>query len=96
MRSETALSGKALATDVAMEGPVLSPLDLGVMVPQVLLKVGELDEGASTVGEVAFVRTLAWKERKLGLSPVLSPSEDADFFFMTDGKGMRFKGWQCA
>ena len=31
------------------------------MVPQVLLQVGELDEGPPTVGDVAFVGPLAWR-----------------------------------
>lgn len=59
MGPQTALSGKPFAADVAVEGPVLGPLDLRVVVAQVLLQVGELDEGSPAVGEVAFVGPLA-------------------------------------
>lgn len=57
--AEAALRGKALSADVAVEGAVLGSLHLGVVVPQVLLEVGQLDEGAAAVGQVAFVWTLA-------------------------------------
>lgn len=63
VRSETALGGETLATDVAVEGPVLGPLHLGVVVAEVLLQVRQLDEGAPAVWEVAFVGALAWKVR---------------------------------
>lgn len=52
------LSGKALPADVAVERPVLHALQLRVMVPEVLLQVRQLDEGAAAVRKVAFVGAL--------------------------------------
>lgn len=59
MGSETGLGGEPFAADVAVEGPVLGALDLRVVVAKVLLQVGQLDERASAVGKVTFVRPLA-------------------------------------
>jgi hypothetical protein len=59
MGSETGLGGEPFAADVAVEWPVLGSLHLGVVIAKVLLQVGQLDERASAVGKVAFVRTLA-------------------------------------
>lgn len=49
MSSQTAFSGEAFATDVAVEGSILCPLHLSVVVPQVLLEIGQLDEGSPAV-----------------------------------------------
>jgi len=57
--SEAALRGEPLAADVAVEGPVLQPLDLALVVAQVLLQVRQLDEGPPALGDVAFVRSLS-------------------------------------
>ena len=59
--SQTALSGKSLSTDVAVERPVFQSLDLRLVVSKVLLKVGQLDEGPTTLWYVALVLTLACK-----------------------------------
>ena len=59
--SQTALSGKSLSTDVAVERPVFQSLDLRLVVSKVLLKVGQLDEGPTTLWDVALVWTLACK-----------------------------------
>lgn len=58
MGPQRALGGEALAADVTVEGPVLHPLQLGVVVTEVLLKVGELDEGPAALRQVALVRPL--------------------------------------
>lgn len=50
VRPEAGLGGETLAADVAVEGTVLGALHLGVVVPQVLLQVRQLDEGAPAVG----------------------------------------------
>ena len=61
MCSKTALSGKSFAADVTVEGPVLEPLDLALVVAQVLLQVAQLDEGATAVRNMAFIRSLSCK-----------------------------------
>lgn len=71
MRAQAGLGGEALAADVAVERPVLGALHLGVVVAQVLLQVGQLDEGAAALGQMALVRALAcglWRQRVWGLS----------------------------
>ena len=73
--SQTALRGKSLSTDVAVERPVLQSLDLRLVVSKVLLKVGQLDEGPATLWYVALVRTLACKPNsqiKCNIQPFLS------------------------
>ena len=60
MGPETGLGGEPLAADVAVEGPVLEPLDLALVVAEVLLQVRELDEGAPALGDVALVRPLPY------------------------------------
>lgn len=60
VRPQAGLRREALSADVAVEGPILGALHLRVVVPQVLLEVGQLDEGPATVREVALVRSLAW------------------------------------
>ena len=59
MGPETALSGESLATDVAVKGPVFQSFNLGLVVPEVLLQVGQLDERSATLGNVTFVGSLA-------------------------------------
>jgi len=49
VRTEAGLRGEALAADVAVERPVLRPLHLSVVIPQVLLQVRQLDEGPPAV-----------------------------------------------
>lgn len=56
---QTAIRREALAADVAEEGPALGAFRLSVMISQMLLQVGQLDEGASAVGQVALVGPLA-------------------------------------
>ena len=65
MCSQTALGGKSFAAYVAVERPVLQPLQLRLVVPQVLLEIGQLDEGTPTVGHVALVRPFTWKQDTL-------------------------------
>lgn len=59
VRPQAGLGGEALAADVAVERAVLRPLHLGVVVPQVLLEVAQLDERPAAVRQVALVRPLA-------------------------------------
>ena len=54
---QTALCGESLSTDVAVERSVLQPLNLGLVVSEVLLQVGQLDEGSTALRYVALVRT---------------------------------------
>lgn len=73
--SQTALRGKSLSTDVAVERPVFQSLDLRLVVSKVLLKVGQLDEGPTTLWYVALVRTLACKpnsQTKCNIQAILS------------------------
>ena len=63
MGAQAALGGEPLAADLAVERPVLHALDLRIVVPQVLLQVRQLDEGAAALGVVALVRPLTWGER---------------------------------
>jgi hypothetical protein len=46
-----------------VEGSVLRALYLRVVVAQMLLQIAELDEGATTLWQVAFVRPLACNNR---------------------------------
>ena len=59
MRPKTAFCGEPFATNVAVEGSVFEPLDLRLVVPEVLLQVGQLDERAATLGDVTFVGALS-------------------------------------
>ena len=59
MGPEAALSGEALAADVAVEGSVFQSFNLGLVVTEVLLKVRQLDERSATLGNVTFVGPLA-------------------------------------
>nr|CAH7766683.1 unnamed protein product [Callosobruchus chinensis] len=38
-----------------MEGPIFRPFHLSVVVPQVLLEIGKLDEGSSAVWKVTLI-----------------------------------------
>lgn len=58
MGSKGGLGGETFAADGALEGPVLGSLQLGVVVTQVLLQVGQLDEGPAALGHVTSVRSL--------------------------------------
>ncbi len=58
MRPERRLGGESLSANVAVKRSVLESLDLRLVVAQVLLQVGQLDEGAAAVRDVAAVRTL--------------------------------------
>lgn len=49
MGTEAGLRGETLAADVAVERPVLRPLHLSVVIPQVLLQIRQLDEGPPAV-----------------------------------------------
>lgn len=59
VRPQAGLGREALAAQVTVEGPALGPLDLGVVIAQVLLQVRQLDERAATLRQVALVRALA-------------------------------------
>lgn len=59
MRPQTGLRGESFSADVTVEGPVLRPLDLSVVISKVLLKVRELDERSSAIWEVALIGPLA-------------------------------------
>lgn len=87
------LGCEAFTANVTMEGPVFGPLDLRVVVPQVLLQIRQLDEGSSAVWQVAFVRPFALThEKKFSKSDhskrsyirvrFRTPSEDAYCFFL--------------
>lgn len=60
MSAQTRLGGESLAADVAVKWTVLGAFYLGVVVPQVLLQVRELDEGASTFRQMTLVGSFAW------------------------------------
>lgn len=60
VRPQTRLGREALAADVTVERPVFRALHLGIVVAQVLLQIGQLDEGATAFGQVALVGTFAW------------------------------------
>lgn len=47
---QAGLRGETLAAYVAVERPVLGPLHLRVVIPQVLLEIRQLDEGPAAVG----------------------------------------------
>jgi len=47
--TEAGLRGETLAADVAVERPILRPLHLSVVIPQVLLQIRQLDEGPPAV-----------------------------------------------
>jgi len=55
--SETALRSESFAANIAVEGPVLRPFYLGVMVPQMLLEVRQLDKGSTTLWKMTSVRS---------------------------------------
>jgi hypothetical protein len=57
------LSSESFTTDVTVERSVLRALYLRVVVAQMLLQIAELDEGASTLWQVALVRPLACNNR---------------------------------
>lgn len=59
MRAQTGLGGEALSTNVTVERPIFGPFHLSIVIPQVLLQIGQLDEGPATVGQMTFVRTFA-------------------------------------
>lgn len=60
MSAQTRLGSESLAADVAVKWTVLGALYLGIVVSQMLLQVRELNEGASTFGQMTLVRPFAW------------------------------------
>lgn len=62
VRPQTRLRGESFAADGTVEGSVLRPFHLGVVIPQVLLEIGQLDEGSPAVRKVALVWTFAWNK----------------------------------
>lgn len=60
MRPQTGLGGETLPADVTMEWTVFRALHLGVVVAQVLLQIGQLDEGATALRQMALVGALAY------------------------------------
>lgn len=63
MSAQTRLGGESLAADVAVKWTVFGAFYLGVVVPQMLLQVRELDEGASTFRQMTLVGSFAWTPR---------------------------------
>lgn len=58
------LRGESFSADVAVERSVLRTFHLCVMIAQMLLEVAELDEGATTLRQVALVGPLACNNRQ--------------------------------
>ena len=48
-----------------MERPVLQPLNLALVVSEMLLQVRQLYEGPATIGDVTLVRPLAYQKDKI-------------------------------
>ncbi|GBL90113.1 hypothetical protein AVEN_135466-1 [Araneus ventricosus] len=63
MRPEAAVGGEALAARVADVRPVLGALHLALVVAQMLLQVGQLDEGPVALGKMTLVRALPCKQK---------------------------------
>lgn len=61
---EAALGGKPFSADVAVEGSVLGPLNLRIVIAQVLLQIGQLDEGPSAIREVALIGPLTCETKR--------------------------------
>lgn len=59
MRAQAGLGREALAAQVAVKRAALGPLDLRIVVAQVLLQVGKLYESPATVRQMALVRSFA-------------------------------------
>lgn len=57
--AQTGLGGKTLAAYGAVERPVFGPLHLGVVVPEMLLQIGQLYESSSALGQMASVRSFS-------------------------------------
>lgn len=68
MRSETGLSRESFSADVTMERTIFCPFYLSIVIPQVLLEVGELDKSATAVRQMAFVRPLTCNRNKHSIS----------------------------
>jgi hypothetical protein len=62
MRPKTRLGGESLSANRTVEGPIFGPFHLGVVVAEVLLQVGQLDEGSSAIRQVTLVRPLSYKK----------------------------------
>lgn len=61
VRSQARFRRESFPADVAMEGTILRPLNLCVVIPQMLLQIRQLNEGSSAVRQVALVRALTCK-----------------------------------
>ena len=57
------LRSESFSTNVTVKRSVLRAFHLRVVVAQMLLQVAELDEGATTLRQVTFVRPLACKNK---------------------------------
>ena len=58
MSAERGLGGEPFAANGALERPVLGPLQLGVVIAQMLLQIRQLDERAAALRYVAAIRPL--------------------------------------
>ena len=63
MRPHRGLGGETFTTNCTVERAIFQPLQLGLVVPQMLLQVGQLNEGSTAIRHVAFVRTFTYKEQ---------------------------------
>lgn len=61
---EAAFGSEPFTADVAVEGPVFGPLDLRVVIAQMLLQIWQLDKGSSTIRKVAFVGSLTCETKR--------------------------------
>ena len=57
------LGGETFTTNCTVERAIFQPLQLGLVVPQMLLQVGQLNKGSTAIRHVAFVRTFTYKEQ---------------------------------
>lgn len=54
---------KSFSADVTVERSVLRALHLRVVIAQMLLQIAKLDEGATTLWQMTFVRPLACNDK---------------------------------
>ena len=57
------LGGETFTTNCTVERAIFQPLQLGLVVPQMLLQVGQLNKGSTAIRHVAFVRTFTYMEQ---------------------------------
>lgn len=59
MCAQTGFRGETFAADGAVKRPVFGPFHLGVVVPEMLLQIGQLYESSSALGQVTSVRSFS-------------------------------------